>query len=370
MPLNPTQPTANPRSHTQADGDDPHRASLEEVYAGSTAVLIVGGEEQRDPANPQDRHCAVVEAGEPVYGSGSEVGPTGPAWKAEDLYTSTRFASEMELAKRLTGSDGSPVSKWAILTAEHHVVEPWSTVTSEERSISDLGGDEMNPEHRVTPSWQKRRPDGREIVTERDMWAQRVAVSLMKWLASFRSSGAPVGSIDYELDTLLVVGDEEWIAPLRERGVFEYGISRMVGNPNQGLGFPLTPRYLYPDQGLADANPSTRVAWLSDALSQLPERREPGEQVEVNKWTGEEERSCDRCGVTASETKEEGLVAVGGGTYCADCHPDECGRCGEWTHETGLGAYPLCVDCQTDRGGQIREPIDADPTEPTTLSDH
>lgn len=57
----------------------------------------------------------------------------------------------------------------------------------------------------------------------------------------------------------------------------------------------------------------------------------------------------------------------GGEVVCPDCHPRKCARCESWTHETGLGAYPLCTDCQSEYGGMTNEPLVDDSTEQQKL---
>jgi len=49
----------------------------------------------------------------------------------------------------------------------------------------------FDPDDRVENTYQRRRPDGQEIVTEMDLWATNVAYSLSRWVAGFREQGFP-----------------------------------------------------------------------------------------------------------------------------------------------------------------------------------
>lgn len=337
---------------------DPSIANLEDVYLDGTLVLVGCGKDKRDPEDPTDVHVASV-------GPDENFGPdwddeTGPAWKARDLYTSSYFSVKREFAEVVSQwagpDDGTTSSGWAILSAEHGVVQPWEDLKYYNKKVDDLGDDETNPEHRVRNPYCLRRPDGREIVTEMDAWAAKVGRTLMKWVAGHRDRRAHPG--DNNADTLLVLAGQKYLDPLRERGVFEYGISRMTGNPNEGFKQPLRPRYLF--ENIDAGGNGEQMGWLSDAVDRIDADPDTGTmQAEAAEWAGDE-RSCERCGATA---REDNLVDVDGEVVCPDCHPEECARCGEWTHENGLGSYPLCSDCQTERGGQKREPFNPDTTE-------
>lgn len=336
---------------------DPTVADLEDVYLDGTLVLIGCGKAKRDPNDPVDVHEAVVEPGEHIRG---DLGPIGPAWEARDLYTSNYFAAKREFAETVTRWTGDETTGWAILSAKHGCIEPWQPSPYYDVSIDDLGDDPTNPDHRVRNSWGRRRPDGQEIVTEVDAWAARVAANMMRWLASYRDEGdLPWQS---NASTLLVLAGQKYLDPLRERGVFEYGISRMMGDPNQVWEFPVDVRYLF--ENLDAGGNGDQMAWLSDAVSRLEvSDYDEAAQAEFGAWTGEE-RSCDRCGVPAPDAD---LTAVDEGVYCAECHPETCARCGAWTHDNGLGGYPLCSDCQTERGGMTKEPLNEEDTEQGTI---
>lgn len=325
------------------------------VYLDGTLVLLSGGIIQRDPSDPADLHMASVGPEERVR----DLGPSGPAWEAGELYTSPVFRAKKDFAQAITQWTGEE-SGWAILSAEHGVVEPWQTVTPYQTSIEDIGGDETNPQHRVKNKFRRRRPDGREIVTELDQWAAKAAYGLMRWVAGHRNNGDLPG--DSRANTLLIIAEEEYIAPLRERGVFEYGISRMAGNPNEGFEQPLTPRFLFDNIDAETAG--EQMAWFSDALSRFEGAVDAGEQVEVSQWGGEK-RACELCGANGAGSQ---LKEIDGEVTCPDCRPSSCARCGKMTHETGMGNYPLCLECQTDYGGQKSEPCSPEMTEQAELT--
>jgi len=338
------------------DDDDPTQFAESNVYQDKTLVLVVGGPEQRDPFDPVDLQSAVVDPHEPTC---DNYGRKAPAWKAADLYTSTRFAAQRQFAEQVT--QWTDKSGWAIISAEHGVVEPYATIKPYETTVDDLGGDERKADHRVDAPYRKRRPDGRENVTERDVWATRAAYGLMKWIATHRPDHALPW--ENEANTLLIVGSKEQVEPLRERGVFEWGIARMSGNPNKGVKQPLHTRYLFEEIGVEAR--SDQLAWLSDAVDHLDDVSPPTDQPEIGEWCPEsEDRACDHCG---ADSRTSTLVAVNNEVVCESCYPDPCARCGSLTHENGLGSYPLCIDCQTEHGGQIREEHNPDPTIQTEL---
>lgn len=332
-------------------------ADLDEIYLDGTLVLIGCGQAKRDPDNETDLHLAAVGEDEQIRMHG----PTGPAWEARDLYTSSYFSAKRELAETVTGwANDYDASPWGIISAKHNILQPWELVTPYDTSIKDLGGDETNPDHWVDVDYPPRRPDGREIVTEKDYWAAMTAFDLAKWVSSFREMGARPGQND--ANSLLVVAGQDYVDALRDRGVFEYGISRMTGDPNEGTKMPLNTRFLFEEieqDGIHD-----QMSWLSDAIDRIDDSVAETEQVELADWTGAD-RNCLECGVSG---REGNLTDYDGEVYCNEHQPlGRCARCKEFTHSTGHGTYPLCPDCQTERGGMKNEPLEAEGTEQQSM---
>lgn len=363
------QTAVEPAHGPRLDFDPRERvADLESIYLDGTLVLVGCGKAKRDPSDPTDLHLASVGPDEPM--SDLPGAATGPAWPAKDLYTSPYFGAKRDFAEVVTQwaapHDGTDTAGWAILSAEHAVVEPWQDLQYYDTSVDDLGADPTNPDHRVTNAAGRRRPDGQEIVTEMDAWAASVATSLAKWLAGHRDRGQRRD--ECRADTLLVLAGQSYLEPLKERGVFEYGIARMAGDPNEGYTLPVDVRFLF--ENIPAGGNGEQMGWLSDAVSRLEPlvgNGDAGDQRELGAWTGAE-RTCEDCGVGASDAT---LREFDGAVFCEDCEPvGRCNRCVSWTHDTGLGSYPLCPDCQTESGGQIRDPIDdGDATEQATLTD-
>lgn len=189
---------------------------------------------------------------------------TGPAWAARDLYTSTYFGAKREFAE-VVSSGARKASGWGILSAEHAVIEPWKEIEPYDTTIDDLGADPTNPDHHVPNRFVRRRPDGQEVVTEMDLWASQVASALMKWIGGHRPRRAKPW--ENNANTLLVLAGKSYVEPLVERGVFEYGISRMAGNPNQGHKQPLRTRFLFEE--IDAGGIGEQMAWLSDAIERL-----------------------------------------------------------------------------------------------------
>ncbi len=233
-----------------------------EIYLDGTLVLVGCGKAKRDPDDPVDLHAASVDPGEPM--SDRPDAETGPAWRAADLYTSTYFSAKREFAE-VVSPRSSETAGWAVLSAEHAVIEPWKEITPYNTTIEDLGDDPTEAAHRVPNRSGRRRPDGETIVTEMDLWASQVAYGLMKWIAGHRPRRATPWEND--ANTLLVLAGKSYVEPLRERGVFEYGIARMAGNPNEGFKQPLRTRFLFEE--IDAGGIGEQMAWLSDAIERL-----------------------------------------------------------------------------------------------------
>lgn len=252
-----------------------------DIHEHRALALIGCGAAKRDPTDEDDLHVASV-------GPDESFGPdwtdeTGPAWKARNLYTSNYFSLKKQFARRIAGVEGvrDGASPWAILSAKHHVLMPWKEVKYYNKSIDDLGDDETNPDHHVDNPYGLRRPDGREIVTELDQWTRLVAFDLMKWIASCRGVRDPPETTNAQ--TLIILAGQDYINPLRDHGVFKYGISRMAGNPNQLTKFPLHPRFLFEE--IDAAGNGEQMSWLSDAVDRLDEPTSPTEQATFEGWS-------------------------------------------------------------------------------------
>lgn len=281
----PDQTTAQQPAGVHPDelspGDaDPTIATLEDIYLDGTLVLVGCGAKKRDPEDPVDLHQAAVAPGKEIRGPS---GPTGPAWEARDLYTSTYFQLKREFAEVVSTWGGE--WGWSVLSAEHHVLAPWSPVRPYDTTIDDLGDDPTNEDHWYTGALtgNGRRPDGQECVTERDVWARRVAIGLNRWITSHLDGPRQPG-----LDgarTLVVLAGQDYIEPLRERGVFEYGTARMTGDPNDvRFKLPATPRFLFEE--IDAGGIGEQMAWLSDAVDRMEVSGEPRtEETEVTDFT-------------------------------------------------------------------------------------
>lgn len=64
------------------------------------------------------------------------------------------------------------------------------------------------------------------------------------------------------VNTLLVLAGQKYVEPLKERGVFEYGIARMTGDPNQGFKLPLETRFLFEE--IENSGMFDQMSWMSD----------------------------------------------------------------------------------------------------------
>lgn len=362
--MTPDTVSAGPTVGPDAEDQDPFIADLRQIYTDSTLVLVGCGKAKRDPDDPIDVHEAAVPPGEESEGyiHGAD---EGPAWQARDLYTSNYFASKRSFAERVSAwaNDHDGLGGWAILSAEHDVLYPWQLVAPYETKIDDLGEDPTDPEDRVGNAGGRRRPDGQEIVTEMDAWAAMVAAGLARWVASYRDG--PSTTDQSGVNSLLVLAGQSYLEPLRDRGVFEYGIARMAGDPNDVRHGRLDVNVRFLFEEIDAGGNGEQMAWLSDATERLGELADPGEQHDLGAWADGERTACERCDVPADEVT---LSGYGGDAYCPDCEPRRCGRCGEWTHDNGLGGYPLCPDCQTERGGQTDEPLEPLPGEQGELS--
>lgn len=267
MSETPTGPTAvqHPEDGLGIDfGPGREDTKRDSIYLDGTLVLVGCGDQKRDPDDEADLHVASVGPDEPMSSlPGAE---TGPAWRAEDLYTSNYFGVKSEFAEIVTQWASSyDAGNWSVLSAEHNVVPHYRDLKYYDKSVDDIGDDPTDPEDRVPNRFKRRRPDGQEIVTEMDLWTTNVAYSLMRWVASFRDRRAAPWESD--AGELLVLAGQDYIDPLRERGVFEYGISRMYGDPNEGYRFPLRVRYLFEE--IDAGGNGEQMGWMSDVIERL-----------------------------------------------------------------------------------------------------
>jgi len=357
-PTSHTQQTvAQPSPGTADDDGDPTEFHDPTPGHGNPLVLIGCGKQKRDPESHDDLRTAVPPETEVFRHSSHGITTAedvGPAWQAKDLYTSTYFQLKRQYATALTTWTRDPPG-WGILSAKHAFLWPFEPVTPYDHTVEDLGDDPTNPAHRVSNEFDLRCPDGRTVVTEQDMWARRVALGIASFVASHRDSGSHPA--DCSATSLLVLAGQRYLTPLRERGVFEYGISRLTGDPNSGYTFPVDPIFVFEE---IDANGiGAQMSWLQTAIDRAGGVPAHTTQREINAFTDRPERYCDRCGVKA---QQESLTSVDGVVVCNDCAPSRCARCDNFTFDSGIGGFPLCADCQTDTGNRmISEEHDSEP---------
>ena len=181
---------------------------------------------------------------------------------AKDLYTSTYFAKKREYAVELGDF-------WAVLSAEHGLIEPTAEIAPYDTTISDLDEDDLG-----------------EL-------AHSVGIGLIDWVAHLAGSGVTV-------DEIVVLAGRSYIHPLKEREAFAAGIEAPVVYPLQqnNLG------------GIGE-----QMAWLSDRISStnttqqrlVPdggERLESEEQQSENIYAGIPETT--EYGVRVVETSPNG----------------------------------------------------------------
>lgn len=253
------------------EDQDPNLADVPTIFDEGTFVLVGCGAAKRDPEDPVDIHEAVVGPDESFGSDWSD--ETGPAWEAQDLYTSTYFGVKRDFAEMATQwarkRDGEA---WAILSAEHYLLRPWEPVKPYDTTIDDLGDDYTNDDHLVDFAYP-RRPDGRPLVTELDKWTFMVAVELQRWLTQFGRG---------TVRNLIVLAGQDYVEPLRERGAFDG-----LGNIREGHeGIQVEPTFLFEEidaDGIGE-----QMAWLSDAMSQVEERRSESQQITLSQTAGGE----------------------------------------------------------------------------------
>lgn len=260
-----------------SDEQDPHLADVPQLFEDGTFVLVGCGAAKRDPSDPVDVHEAAI-------GPDESVGPTwtdetGPAWEAQDLYTSTYFQTKREFAEAATqwarDRDGWA---WSILSAEHHIVRPSKPLKPYDTTIDDLGDDFTNDDHLVIDdAAYSQRPDGEPLVTEVDRWATHVAIELQRWVTMFDEAGANLTGNGH-LRRLIVLARQDYVDPLRERKAFD-GLRHMRDNHP---GIPIEPTFLFEE--IDAAGIGEQMAWLSDAVSQFEERQTAGEQSGLGDW--------------------------------------------------------------------------------------
>jgi len=116
---------------------------------------------------------------------------------AHDLYTSTYFAKKREYAEAVG-------DEWAILSAEHGLVEPSEELNPYETSIDDLGDDALN-----------------EL-------AHEVGMDLIDWVHWEQTQNSRT-----TVERIVVLAGKRYLEPLRSRETFHAGIDEEVVFPLQ-----------------------------------------------------------------------------------------------------------------------------------------
>lgn len=234
-------------------------SALDEDLLEGSIALIGCGKAKRDVTDDDDLEEAVVAPGVEDRFTGLE----GPLWEAQDLYTSTYFTLKNNLAELVGQWFGGPTSHgYAILSAEHDIVEPNELLAPYDTTVDDLGDDPDNPQHQA--SAPHLRPDGEYVVTEMDLWASEVAIRLTRWVSRFSTNGDGIGD---DAETLLVFTGSSYLEPLRERGVFEYGTSRMSDHDGMGSELDLDVRFVFDE--IDASGIGKQMGWLSDQIDRL-----------------------------------------------------------------------------------------------------
>lgn len=289
---------------TTADGDRTRLSDLSDIYEQGTFVLIGCGAAKRDPTDPADLRQATIGPDEEGTFRGGSFGETGPAWRAEDLYTSTYFRVKREFAETVTQwlprpyDNGAP---WAILSAEHHILQPFEPVAPYNTTIDDLADPNPPFDEAYDPPGMtrmtERRPDGEPLLTELDAWATRVALELDRWLFS---AGTDVTDDpddyfvtardgqrlwkDVPCRSLLVLAGRDYVAPLRERDVFERGYFRSPAHPTDYVG-PDRPEVTFLFDEIDADGIGEQMARLSDAVERLAADSPATEQAGIGEWS-------------------------------------------------------------------------------------
>jgi hypothetical protein len=128
---------------------------------------------------------------------------------ARDLYTSTYFAKKRAYAETVG-------DEWAILSAEHGLVEPTEELDPYETHIDDLDADAL------------------------DRLAHKIGMELIHWLGVTEPG-----------DEIVVLAGRSYVDPLCERETFHAGIA---------------PRVTFPFQELAPGGIGEQMSWLGDRV--------------------------------------------------------------------------------------------------------
>lgn len=232
-------------------------------------VLIGCGKAKRHPNDDHDVKKAVIGPNDSVQDS--PYADESPAWAARDLYTSAYFGKKRNFAETVTEWASDRLTPaWAILSAEHGIIFPDEIVSRYNTTVDDLGTDPENPEDRVSIdniANQPRRPDGKVVATEMDMWAHDVATTLSSWVKSFQPLDMADPQSRQGATNLLVLAGQRYLDPLRERGTFTYGSSRIYRVSDSKSGLPIQTRFLFEE--IDAGGNGEQMRWLDNAVQRI-----------------------------------------------------------------------------------------------------
>ncbi|QZP37098.1 DUF6884 domain-containing protein [Halobaculum magnesiiphilum] len=178
--------------------------------------------------------------------------------EARDLYTSTYFAKKRAYAETVG-------DEWAILSAEHGLVEPDAEIDPYETHIDDLDDHRLN------------------------QLAHRIGMELIEWLVA---RGADTG------DEIIVLAGRSYVDPLRERETFHAGIEPSVSFPFEqldlgGIGEQMS--WLGERVAAATAEQSTLITDGGEPLTCDDKDCDEPAHVRVFPTHGETDHSALRC---------------------------------------------------------------------------
>lgn len=131
---------------------------------------------------------------------------------------------------------------WRIISAEHNVLHPETSIEYYERTPDDWRGIPVHSDARL--------PSGEDVDTRLDQWALDVYEGLTVWISEATD---PVDPRDVELDVLL---GQAYREPLEKRGVFD----ALSAAGDLTVSFP------FQDEEGAQGGMIDQIGWMSDQI--------------------------------------------------------------------------------------------------------
>ncbi len=225
--------------------------------------------------------------------------------EGQDLSLSPAFVAKCHYAAAATqwaGEANRQANTWAVLSADHGVVPPRHEIEPVGATVADLRSEPLETDQ------QYELPPGEPVKSRLDRWALSVRTELADWLRRpYRADQTASPCRE-----LVVVADDDYVAALRERQIFEQRPKSLATDQKQSIKTlppKATVRFPFQDQDLTDDR--ERHEWLIERAETL-QSAVPTQAGELSAFGGGYTRDrarwqVDRPSIDIEETEQASL---------------------------------------------------------------